>query len=612
MALPFVASFTGTAAVLIDPPYKVYLTDNNPASSVSKDGSSHAIPTSVNMDCVAIDDSNTYPNAQWCRTTLAATLGGGQVDYMYLVLNATGNFASGNTYLFWYDGGTDGAILKRSTGTAWSAFTTVATSATLGGAASGDVWQFEHDGAGHLAVRKNGISVFTTTDGTPLTGGVAGFGMFAAATAAHVIYSAFTSSQLSGTSALAENADSVSGSGSTGSSFTGAAAIAESSDAVSASGNQSTSGSAAITEGHDTVSASGLAAAIVLTGKNFRTFGPDPRAPWNPTQFRTKQIAAMLAVAFVGSGAIIEGSDTVSASGSQSISGSASITESSDTVSASGSQGSAGTAAITEGSDAVSASGSQSTSGSSSPTESADTISASGSQITSGSATITEGADTTNGSGAIGSGGIAAINEGLDSASGSGFQSISGSGSPTEAADIANGVGSQSTSSSAAITEGADSASGSGSSSLPIGAGAITEGNDSANGIGSGGGANGAGRPRRTIYFVTIDGQRFECRSVNDALALLAKAKETARKLAEDKAMWAVNLQGQTSQPVPIPKIEAPKITVSSRELRSAVATTKREIVDIYEKEFQTAEIRILIELAKRQSDDDESLILLM
>lgn len=122
----------------------------------------------------------------------------------------------------------------------------------------------------------------------------------------------------------------------------------------------------------------------------------------------------------------------------------------------------------------------------------------------------------------------------------------------------------------------------------------------------------GAGRPRRTIYFVTIDGQRFECRSVQEALILLAKAKDAAKRLAEDKAMWAIDLQGQTSQIVPVPKIEPPKITVSSRELRSAVAETKREIVQIYERELQHAEIRMLLELSKRQNDDDESLILLM
>jgi hypothetical protein len=59
-------------------------------------------------------------------------------------------------------------------------------------------------------------------------------------------------------------------------------------------------------------------------------------------------------------------------------------------------------------------------------------------------------------------------------------------------------------------------------------------------------------------------------------------------------------------------KIELPKIEVSSRDLRAAVAQTKREIKAIYEHESELAELRMLLELSKRAQDDDETIILLM
>lgn len=122
----------------------------------------------------------------------------------------------------------------------------------------------------------------------------------------------------------------------------------------------------------------------------------------------------------------------------------------------------------------------------------------------------------------------------------------------------------------------------------------------------------GSRRYRRYLYFVTIDGQQFECNSVPEALALLAKAKETAKKLAEDQALWSVNQVKELGSAWNKPTLRAPIITVSSRELRSAASQTKREIVDIYAKELQHAEIRMLLELSQRAQDDEDSIILLM
>lgn len=107
------------------------------------------------------------------------------------------------------------------------------------------------------------------------------------------------------------------------------------------------------------------------------------------------------------------------------------------------------------------------------------------------------------------------------------------------------------------------------------------------------------------IYRVTIDGVVFEFATYQQAIALLAQAKETARKRAQDQALWTI----QPGKPV---KIKAPVITVSSRQLRAAANQTKCEIVEIYQKELEIAEMRMLMELAQRKADDDDSLMLLM
>lgn len=116
----------------------------------------------------------------------------------------------------------------------------------------------------------------------------------------------------------------------------------------------------------------------------------------------------------------------------------------------------------------------------------------------------------------------------------------------------------------------------------------------------------GAGSKRvRSIYRITIDGVRFELRTYAEAIALLEKAKATAAKLAEDQAIWAV----ANAKPL---ELKAPKIEAPSPELQAAVTETRRDIAAIYERELATIELRMLLELAKRGSDDDETLLLLM
>lgn len=107
-----------------------------------------------------------------------------------------------------------------------------------------------------------------------------------------------------------------------------------------------------------------------------------------------------------------------------------------------------------------------------------------------------------------------------------------------------------------------------------------------------------AGRRIRNIYRVTIDGQVFEFRTLQEALDLLNRAKELAAKVAEDQEIWKE-----------LPKAP-PVITVSSRELRKAAAETKREIKATYEKAALHAELRMLLELSRRQEEDDTLLLL--
>lgn len=110
-------------------------------------------------------------------------------------------------------------------------------------------------------------------------------------------------------------------------------------------------------------------------------------------------------------------------------------------------------------------------------------------------------------------------------------------------------------------------------------------------------------RRRRTIYFVTIDGRRFECASLGEALELLRQAKELAQRYAAKKVSQNV------TEPTPL---KAPVIVVSSRELRAPALQIQREIANIYAEAFRDAEIRMFMALDQRKRDDDDAILLLM
>ena len=130
-----------------------------------------------------------------------------------------------------------------------------------------------------------------------------------------------------------------------------------------------------------------------------------PRFQWQPNPHDPSNILELIAPA-VGTAAVTEGADTLSAtgtvtSGAGTITGSASITESADTITATATHPVVGTLTKTEGADTISAAGTHPVTGSLTKTESADTIAATATHPVIGSATVTEGADTISADGTV-------------------------------------------------------------------------------------------------------------------------------------------------------------------------------------------------------------------
>lgn len=122
-----------------------------------------------------------------------------------------------------------------------------------------------------------------------------------------------------------------------------------------------------------------------------------------------------------------------------------------------------------------------------------------------------------------------------------------------------------------------------------------------------------AGRKRiREIYRVTIDGRKFEFKSLAEALRFLDKAKKAAADMARQATREATERQRKSAKPVPVPTLTPPVIGISSRDLRGAASETKREIAEIYRQAIMDAEIAMLLEIDARQKDDDETMMWLM
>lgn len=124
-----------------------------------------------------------------------------------------------------------------------------------------------------------------------------------------------------------------------------------------------------------------------------------------------------------------------------------------------------------------------------------------------------------------------------------------------------------------------------------------------------------AGRPSRTRptqYIIRIDSQEFICRTLEEALGLLQRAREAAALFSVQEAEKAAQRLSAAPIAGQLPKLEVPKIEVNSRDLRAAVSETKREIAKTYRKALIESEIRLLFELDRIEREEEENLFWLM
>lgn len=118
-----------------------------------------------------------------------------------------------------------------------------------------------------------------------------------------------------------------------------------------------------------------------------------------------------------------------------------------------------------------------------------------------------------------------------------------------------------------------------------------------------------AGKKRKRIYFVEIDGQQFEVRNAAEAAQLLDRARALAERAAEAKAQKVEAKAARAQKPRPV-RIQAPKITASP-ELGLDLAPIRKDIARIYDNAAALAELRVLLQRAIEQ-DDEEAILLLM
>ena len=116
------------------------------------------------------------------------------------------------------------------------------------------------------------------------------------------------------------------------------------------------------------------------------------------------------------------------------------------------------------------------------------------------------------------------------------------------------------------------------------------------------------GRIRPTLYFIEVEGKKFEAPTLADALNILAKVKNLAKQHALTVARAATS---RAKPNKPVPPIRIPKIK-GSEVLREAAAETQKEVRAIYESALRDAEIGMLIEIAKRRDEEEDTILLLM
>lgn len=121
----------------------------------------------------------------------------------------------------------------------------------------------------------------------------------------------------------------------------------------------------------------------------------------------------------------------------------------------------------------------------------------------------------------------------------------------------------------------------------------------------------GRSKRRRRRYVIEIDGQEFEVDSVEEAEALLIKAKALAQDVIEGVLKREVKRARRRKRAISVP---APVIASPDSALQSLVSTYRAEIEALYQSATVDAEIRRLIQrrLADEQDEEDAVIALLL
>lgn len=121
-----------------------------------------------------------------------------------------------------------------------------------------------------------------------------------------------------------------------------------------------------------------------------------------------------------------------------------------------------------------------------------------------------------------------------------------------------------------------------------------------------------AGRASKRRLQVEIDGQVFPVESIDQAIALLERARELALKRAEVVAEQVVREKLTDKPPANKPiRVPVPQLHTDSQELVDIVIRTRHAIARIYREQAMLAEIRLRMELQMRDEDEEDILLLL-
>lgn len=119
----------------------------------------------------------------------------------------------------------------------------------------------------------------------------------------------------------------------------------------------------------------------------------------------------------------------------------------------------------------------------------------------------------------------------------------------------------------------------------------------------------GASRSRQRRKFVQVDGQVFEVRDAQHAMAILDRARELAEKSATESAAAIIKririAPGKKIRPI---ALKVPKLVSNTVDVTAAQTAIRER----YAKAAQEAELKLLIELAALAQDEEEALSLLL